>query len=468
MKDNWKEVHPKSIFQAAIACPLSNQEQEILTLLYQPIIGVDAFGLYLTLLSEAEKTGISESLFHAELITIMDKSIKQIQLARKKLEGIGLLSTFVKKDAELGTLFLYRLNHPETAERFFKDEVLSLTLLNSVGQRKLDKLFDRFKPKFINLNGFEEISVGFKDAYLFKEEQIVAQSNQLSQMEQAFEDPRPAQKISAVSEQFDWSYFIQGIEKLGIKLPDNHVGFKEEVFVFHNLFGITELDMIDFCSKSFDYYTGKIDTKEFERAVYRTYDPDKKQKPSQFQKNETVDLSAEDQQTYRYNSLKMNGFSMQDIQMIMDSENNFPLNYLEALKNERGGYTTPQERSLVKYLVSKSGLPNSVINVLINYVYNIQKQPTLKADYVNRIANEWAQSGIFSPEKAIDHVREIAKKGKEQKQTRQRYGQNNRPIRQETLPDWVDNPVEEQKLSKEEQARLDKEIQDFLSKGGDN
>ncbi|WP_207694288.1 replication initiation and membrane attachment protein [Enterococcus sp. DIV0212c] len=467
MRDNWREVHPKSIFQAAIAYPLSDQEQAILTHLYQPIIGAQAFSLYLTLLSEVEGSGVSESLFHADLITMMDMSTKQIEAARKKLEGIGLLSTFAKNDSELGVHFLYRLNHPETAERFFKDEVLSLTLLNSVGQRKLDKLFDHFRPKFLNLTGFEEVSVGFKDAYLFKEEQVVSQSKQLSQMEQSFQEPRPAQKLSAVNESFDWSYFVQGIEKLGIKLPENSDGFKEEVFVFHNLFGITELDMIDFCSKSFDYYTSKIDVKDFERTVYRTYDPDKKQKQSDVQQNNEVELSSEDQQTYRYNSLKMNGFSTQDIQMIMDSEKNFPLNYLEALKNERGGYTTPQERSLVKYLVSKSGLPNSVINVLVNYVYNIQKQPTLKADYVNRIANEWAQSGIFSPEKAIEHVREIAKKSKEQSQTRQRYGQNNRPIRQETLPDWVNNPIEEKKLSPERQAELERELQELLNEEGD-
>lgn len=194
------------------------------------------------------------------------------------------MSTFVKHDSELGVQFLYRLNHPETAERFFKDEVLSLTLLNSVGQRKLDKLFNHFKPKFINLTGFEEVSARFKDVYLFKEEQMISQSKQLSQMEQSFNDPRPAQKISAVDESFDWTYFVQGIEKLGIKLPDNSDGFKEEVFVFHNLFGITEIDMIDFCSKSFDYYTSKIDVKEFERAVYRTYDPDKKQRTSEYQK----------------------------------------------------------------------------------------------------------------------------------------------------------------------------------------
>ncbi|MBO0469399.1 DnaD domain protein [Enterococcus sp. DIV0242_7C1] len=466
MKSNWKEVQPKSIFQVGISSPLSDQEREVLTLLYQPIIGSDAFSLYTTLLSEIETTGTSESLFHAELITMMNKSIKQILDARKKLEGIGLLDTFVKNDPELGTIFFYRLNHPETVERFFKDEVLTLTLLNTVGQRKLDKLFARFRPNFFSLAGYEEISASFKDVYLFKEEQIVAQNKQLQQIEASFEDPRPAKKISAVNESFDWAYFIQGIERLGIKLPDNKDGFKEEVFIFHNLFGITELDMVDFCSKSFDYYTGKIDAKDFERAVYRTYDPDKQQRKSEVVQNEQANLSEADQQTYRYNSLKMSGFSEMDIQMIMDSENNFPLNYLEALKNSKGGYTTPQERSLVKYLVSKSGLPNSVINILINYVYNIQKQPTLKADYVNRIANEWAQSEIVSPEKAIEHVREIAQKSKTN-QSKPRYPQNNRVIRQETLPDWVDNPVEEKKLSPERQAELERELRELLKEEGD-
>ncbi|MGH2335379.1 DnaD domain protein, partial [Enterococcus faecalis] len=79
------------------------------------------------------------------------------------------------------------------------------------------------------------------------------------------------------------------------------------------------------------------------------------------------------------------------------------IQYLEALINSRGGYTTAQERSLVKYLVAKSALPTSVINILINYVYNIQQQPTLKPEYVNQIANEWGQTRIHSPEKRIEH-----------------------------------------------------------------
>lgn len=464
--NQWKEIQPKSFFQVALPSPLSNQDHEVLTLLYQPIIGIDAFSLYLLLLSEVKEAGLSETMMHSELLLLTDRSIKQIQTARIKLEAIGLVTTLAKKDAELGTQFVYRLNHPETARRFFKDEVLTLTLLNAVGRRKFDQLVLRFTPKFHTFAGFEDITAQFKDIYGFKTEQLIAESQQLTEIDAGFTDPRPVQKLSAMTETFDWGYFLQCIEKLGVQLPDTVATFKEEVYTFHNLFGINELEMVDFCSKAFDYLTNKIDIKAFEKVIYQTFDQDKKQHLTEFQRNEQASLSDEEQLTYRYNSLKLSGFSTQDIQMIMDSEQNFPLNYLEALKNARGGYTTPQERSLVKYLVSKSGLPNGVINILINYVYNIQKQPTLKPDYVNRIANEWAQSGIFSPEKAIEHVRDIAQKSKEQRQPKS-YGKNNRPIRQEVLPDWVSNPVEEKKLSPERQAALAKELQELLNEEGD-
>ncbi|MHC5230098.1 replication initiation and membrane attachment family protein [Enterococcus sp. LJL99] len=462
------KLYPKDLFQTMIAESLSNKEQEVLALLYQPIIGAQAFSLYLTLLSEISfPMGMSEELFHSELITMLDLSIQQIETAKLKLEGIGLLDTFIKVENYEDKKYFYRLNHPETVERFFKDEVLALTLLNIVGQRKMDKLFKHFQPKHAQLTGLKNISASYKDVYVFRAEQIGTHQTLLNKMANSFADPHPPEKVSAVTDSFTWEYFLEGIKKLGVQLPDDVSGFKEEVYVFHNLFGINELDMVEFCSKSFDYYSNKIVIKEFEKAIYQTYDTDKKQREAEVTKNETADLTNEEQQTYRYNSLKMNGFSEQDILMIMDSERNFPLNYLEALKSERGGYTTPQERSLVKYLVSKSGLPNSVINVLINYVFNIQKQPTLKADYVNRIANEWAQSEIFSPEKAITHVRELARKGKEKQQNRNNYGTNRRPIRQETLPDWVENPTAEKKLSEERQAQLRKELNELLKEEGE-
>ncbi|MGK9317256.1 hypothetical protein QQF92_06335 [Melissococcus plutonius] len=176
MNNEHHEIQPKTIFQTIINTPLTDQDKEVLMFLYQPIIGANALCLYLTLLSEINSTtGQSDSLFHVDIITTTDMGIKQIMQARKKLEGIGLLDTFVKEDIELGFNYIYQLNHPETAIRFFKDEILSITLLNVVGQRKFNKLFEQFQPKEINLAGYENISADFKEIYLFNEEQVLSQ-----------------------------------------------------------------------------------------------------------------------------------------------------------------------------------------------------------------------------------------------------------------------------------------------------
>lgn len=58
-------------------------------------------------------------------------------------------------------------------------------------------------------------------------------------------------------------------------------------------------------------------------------------------------------------------------------------------------------------------------------------------------------------------IRAWAKKDKDRPQT---GTYQRRPVRQETMPDWVDNPTPEEKLSPEEQAKLDAEIAAFLGK----
>lgn len=45
---------------------------------------------------------------------------------------------------------------------------------------------------------------------------------------------------------------------------------------------------------------------------------------------------------------------------------------------------------------------------------------------------------------------------------RQQGSYQRQPVREETLPDWVDNPVEEKKLSPERQRELDQELADVL------
>ena len=96
MKGNRQRIQPKNIFQAVIDSPLSDQERGF-NLLYQPIVGANAFSLYWLLLSETTDSEENGSLFHADLISLLDLSCQQLEEACYKLEGIGLLETYKKQ-----------------------------------------------------------------------------------------------------------------------------------------------------------------------------------------------------------------------------------------------------------------------------------------------------------------------------------------------------------------------------------
>ena len=69
------------------------------------------------MLSETTDSEENGSLFHADLISLLDLSCQQLEEACYKLEGIGLLETY-KNRSELGDCYLYYLKAPETAARF--------------------------------------------------------------------------------------------------------------------------------------------------------------------------------------------------------------------------------------------------------------------------------------------------------------------------------------------------------------
>ncbi len=141
--------------------------------------------------------------------------------------------------------------------------------------------------------------------------------------------------------------------------------------------------------------------------------------------------------------------------------------FLKAIKAEKKSFVTDSEQWLLKSLVERSPLSNSVINVLIHYVLVVQNNAALPASYVNNIAAQWSELQVKTAEEAIKHVRDLVKEAKE-KRTRPQ-SPSKKIIREEKLPSWAEKPVEETTLSPERQAEIDKKLQAYLQKkAGDN
>lgn len=455
----WKELQPKNIYQGRKSYPIKDEGKSSLLYLYQPLIGSEASSLYFTLLSEIPlQNGAGPEGLHADLLSSMDCGLPQFYEARKKLEGIGLLDVFFKEDPSLGACFIYELLEPMEPLAFFNDNVLSFLLLEKVGQRRFDQLVQLFKPRSFSTNNYQKITKKFLDVFRFSEEAYAADQEKLEEVQHAFVQAKQAPLVKKEESSLDWHFLTDWLAKKHISVLAPPV--KEQLTIYHLLYGFYELTLGEWVVQAYDFTMQEVSLKELQRLILTH---------QQYQRKTETEKEKNVSDTQNQVSKSMPDLSNATLQLITEAKSIPPMKYLEALKQEKGGYISKQETWLLQDLVSRSGLSNSVINVLINYVLVIKNHSSLTASYVNTIANEWAQKKITTPEEAIDHIRKISSKATQTTKKSKVYSNNQRNIRREKLPDWVNQPKEEKKISSEKKAEIERRFNDYLKwKEGDN
>ena len=144
---------------------ISKQDNNIVSMLYQPIIGYTAVALYYTLIDDLDKYALMSSSFtHHHLMSTMQLSLDKILIARKKLEAVGLLKTYYKEDNNLNN-FVYMLYSPLSSYDFFHHPILNIVLYNNLGKNEYDKLLDYFKVPRVNLKDYFDITENFSDIF---------------------------------------------------------------------------------------------------------------------------------------------------------------------------------------------------------------------------------------------------------------------------------------------------------------
>ncbi|MCY8451249.1 Replication initiation and membrane attachment protein, partial [Bacillus spizizenii] len=98
MADYWKDVLPVDPYVVKSRSMLQDIDRQIITQLYQPLIGPVAFSLYMTLWGELEQNRLwgGEST-HRQLMGMTQSNLKTIHQEQGKLEGIGLLKVYMKE-----------------------------------------------------------------------------------------------------------------------------------------------------------------------------------------------------------------------------------------------------------------------------------------------------------------------------------------------------------------------------------
>lgn len=142
-------IEPDSTFSAYVNFTLSQTDDEVLNLLYFPIIGKDAFAIYNLLSSFSSLKGNDYFISHEDFCKKNNISISEFLLARNKLEAIKLIETYRKEIISTSSykkvMYIYKLCPPATANKFFNDPILFSLLNSSISNKDIISLKTHFK-----------------------------------------------------------------------------------------------------------------------------------------------------------------------------------------------------------------------------------------------------------------------------------------------------------------------------------
>ena len=415
-------LYPADIYQVIDKSLLSEMDRLVLNMLYMPLIGSTAIALYLKLQSEAKDTYVSTELTHHHLMTSMGTTLDNIKESRLKLEGIGLLKTYIHT-SEVNN-YVYELYSPVSATEFFSHPIFNVVLYNNVGKSEYNRLFDYFKLPHVSLKDYEEITVPFDSVFKSRNYTLM----ELSQGEVVSKN----KLLLKYELDFDFDLLVSSLPKDMFNEKCLNKSTKELIINLSFLYEIDPISMADIIRASLTE-KGNIDKEELRKNTRKFY---------QFNNdNRLPSLLFKSQPEYLRSA---SGDNTKRGRIIKVFENHTPYEFLKA--KYKGAKPTSRDMKILENLLQDIKLNPAVINVLIDYVLRTNNNK-LVSSYVEAIAGQWKRSGIETASEAM----ELA-----EKEHKKKY-KNTNTKNNKILPTWFNESI----VSTDEEKE-DEEFKNFI------
>lgn len=428
--------------------------EEVFELLYQPVLGPTAFAMFHALKTQLRSYPvISDRQLQSQLLIQLNAGCQAAEEALRRLEAIGMLRTFEQSD-QLGKVFVYELQATVTPVEFINDNLLSVLLLEAVGEKRFGTL-SRYANRF-SLGeaqaSLHEITHNFFEAFHIDEEGITHLPTEVSDARQAIVEERP-QDTSVNSSNFDWPTLIQLLGNQPIT-KDDLENNRELIEVEHQLYGIDEPTMARLLPQATDLVTNKLQPQKLKQLIASTYRVDAS-KPDQQKQVEDASTTAID-------------LSSSEQQLLETCNYYAPVTFLQQLKQQMGGFVTSGERTIIRRLIEEQKMNPGVVNILSWYVIASLGRATLQANYVNAIANNWLRAGVSTAKEALTHIHQFNdQKGQKHSSGRRSstYRRQKATTVREKMPAWSKKDEHQAKKSSPEQL---KKLRERLAKRKQN
>jgi replication initiation and membrane attachment protein len=380
----------------------SSVDYQVLTLLYQPIIGTTAFNLYLTLLNLMDRqTLVSEEYLHADLESLLNRKIESIEEDRFKLEAIGLLVTFFVSDS-----FTYEIKLPLSARSFVNDGILGEYLISAITKTRFKKILKVFKIKQTSKKQKYNISKAFNEVFkaLDHYEQL-QETNLISGQKQRFK--------SLSEYDFNWRFFEESIPESIFNLDNLTKAIRLKLESLSYVYGLDELTMKDVLLKSLDE-NSLVNIESLAKNSRYAYENSNHIKVKHTELEKATVRNAPDNPVDYFKTIS-------------------PIQLLEELGD---GMVSVADLRIVERLIDEVGLEPSVVNVMLAYIARAKDGVLPGFAFFQKVGQNWKRNHINTVELAMDFVKHLESR----KNTKPYYNKNKpKDIEVDWLEEYINN-----------------------------
>lgn len=407
---------------------LTEVDKKIIISLYEPIIGPIAVSLYLTFWADLDKLELmSKDFTHHHLMTILKSKLIDIENARKSLEAVGLLKSYIKRNDNINE-YLYELYSPLSASEFLNHPVLSILLLNNIGENEYNILLNSYKKYNFNKSDYEEITSSMNETFKSVNENVFE------------ENIRNTKKLGInIASSIDFELLESTLPKGLVTSKTFNKKTKDLINQLAFIYNIDSVKMSEIIRLVIDEY-GIINKDKLRSATRKNYEY-----------NNNGSLPTIVYRTQPEYLKSPSGDLSNRGKMIHVFENTKPYDFLKS--RNKGIKPTSRDLKILEHIAVDFDLPPGVVNVLVDYALLVNNGKLNNA-YMEAIASTWSRKGI----KTVEDAMNLAEKGHKKNVKVVKETKNNVNI---NVPAWMDKDNKSEEMSEEELKELETMFEEF-------
>lgn len=420
---------PADVYKVYSQTLLNEMDRKVLINLYEPIIGLNAISLFFTLWSDLDKDEVvSDVCTHHHLMTILKTDLETIKQARKCLEAVGLLKSYLKIGENLNE-YMYELYSPLNPREFFNHPVLSVVLYNNIGVKEYEKLVTFYKKKIIDYTDYVEITATMNNTF------VSASKYDLNINARGVENL----KLN-LENKIDFDLIVSSIPNNMLSARALNRKVKELITSLSFVYDLDTLKMVEIIRLVVDD-NGMINRTKLIEATRKYYE---------YNNNGSLPtLIYRTQPDYLKSPV---GENSNRARMQYLFENMSPYDYLR--KKYRGATPTNRDVKLLEYLAVDLKLKPGVINVLVDYILRVNDNK-LNRNFVETVAGQWARLGFSTVDAAMKYAE------KEHKKIKKKVPNSIKKNSDEIIPVWFNQENKKVEVSLEERKELEALLEEF-------